>query len=150
MKTLVIFFTSTLLACGEKTATTSSPAAAAATAFTMDLPDDANSRAFAETLVGGVTTQFTPTDADGAAFEYTKLLFRPDGTWVAEGYVEAMDERMDCAESGSWSMSAADSKTVATVSWNVSETSCVGRDNGTQSRAQLTISKSGVESAMFR
>ena len=116
----------------------------------MDLPDDASSRSFAETLVGGVTSSFTPTDADGAAFEYTKLQFRPDGTWVAEGYVEAMDERMDCAESGTWSMSTADSKTVATVAWNVTETSCVGRDNGTETRAQLTITKSGIESAMFR
>lgn len=150
MKTLALLFTLSLLACGEKSASTSAPAAAAATAFTMDLPDDATSRTFAETLVSGVTTSFTPTDADGAAFEYTKLQFRPDGTWLAEGYVEAMDERMDCTESGSWSMSAADSKTVATVSWNVSETTCVGRDNGTDSRAQLTISKSGVESAMFR
>ena len=150
MRTLAFIFIPTLLACGEKSASTSAPATAAATKFTMDLPADAASRSFAETLVSGVTSSFTPTDADGAAFEYTKLQFRPDGTWFAEGYVEAMDERMDCTESGTCAMTAADSKTVATVSWNVTETSCVGRDNGTETRAQLTVSKSGIDSALFR
>ena len=135
MSTLAFTLVTSLLACGEKSGTTSAPAAAAATKFTMDLPDDAASRSFAETLVGGVTSQFTPTDADGAVFEYTKLQFRPDGSWSAQGYVEAMDERMECAESGTWSMTAAESKTVATVSWSVSDTSCVGRDNGTETRA---------------
>ena len=150
MRTYVFIFASSMLGCGEKSSSTSAPAAAAATAFTMELPNDAVSRSFAETLVSSVTSSFTPTDADGASFEYTKLQFRPDGTWFAEGYVEAMDERMDCAESGTWSMTPADSKTVATVSWSVTETSCVGRDNGTETRAQLTISKIGIESAMFR
>lgn len=150
MSTLTLFLLSTLFACGEKSASTSAPAAAAAPKLAMDIPDDAASRGFAETLIGGTTTNFAPTDADGAAFEYTKLQFRGDGTWHAEGYVEAMDERMECTESGTWSMNAADSKTVATVAWTVSETSCVGRENGTETRAQLTISKSGIDSAMFR
>ena len=150
MITLAFVFASSLLACGEKSGTTSAPAAAAATKFTMELPDDGNSRAFAETLVAGTTKDFAPTDADGAAFEYTSLQFRPDGTWHADGYVEAMDERMECSESGTWSMTEADSKTVATVAWKVSDTNCVGRDNGTETRAQLTVNKSGIESAMFR
>ena len=150
MNTFAFIFATSLLACGEKSGTTSAPAAAAATNFTMELPDDGASRTFAETLVGGTTTNFAPTDSDGAAFEYTKLQFRPDGTWHAEGYVEAMDERMECTESGAWSMTAADSKTVATVSWTVKDTSCVGREAGTETRAQLTVSKTGIESAMFR
>jgi len=150
MRTIAFVFASSLLACGEKSGTTSAPAAAAATKFTMELPDDGTSRGFAETLVAGNTKNFAPTDADGAAFEYTSFQFRPDGTWNADGYVEAMDERMECSESGAWSMTAADSKTVATVTWTVGETSCVGRDNGTETRAQLTVSKTGIESAMFR
>ena len=139
-----------IIACGEKSSTTSSPEAAAATKFTMELPADATSRGFAEMLVASTTSDFTPTDGDGAKFEYTSLQFRPDGTWFAEGYVEAMDERMECTESGTWSMTAADSKTVATVTWVVGDTNCVGRDNANESRAQLTISKSGIDSAMFR
>ena len=57
MSTLAFSLIASLLACGEKSGTTSAPAAAAATKFTMDLPDDATSRSFAETLVGGVTTK---------------------------------------------------------------------------------------------
>jgi hypothetical protein len=150
MSTLTLFLVSSLFACGEKSGTTAAPAAAAAAKLTMDLPDDAASRGFAETLIGGATADFAPTDADGAAFEYTMLKFRGDGSWHAEGYVEAMDERMECTESGTWTMNAADSKTVATVAWTVNDTTCVGRDKGTETRAQLTISKSGIESAMFR
>ncbi len=140
----------TTMACGEKSSTTSATEAAAATKFTMELPADSASRSFAETLVASTTKDFSPTDSDGAKFEYTSLQFRPDGTWFAEGYVEAMDERMECTESGSWLMAAADSKTVATVTWVVGETNCVGRDNANESRAQLTVSKAGIESAMFR
>ena len=150
MSTLAFSLIASLLACGEKSGSTSAPAAAAATKFTMDLPDDATSRSFAETLVGGVTTKFTPTDADGAAFEYTKLLFRPDGSWNAEGYVEAMDERMECAESGTWSVEDVSSKTVATIAWTVSDTSCVGRDKGASTRAQVTAGANGISSALFR
>jgi hypothetical protein len=150
MSTLTLFLVSSLFACGEKSGSTSAPAAAAAATLTMDVPADAASRGFAETLIGGVTADFAPTDADGASFEYTKLQFRGDGSWHAEGYVEAMDERMECTESGTWTMSAADSKTVATVVWMVNDTTCVGRDQGTETRAQLTISTSGIESAMFR
>ena len=46
---------------------------------------------------------------------------------MAQGYVEAMDERMECAESGDWSVEV-NSKSVATIAWTVGETSCVGRD----------------------
>jgi len=150
MSTVTLFLVSSLFACGEKSGSTAAPAAAAAAKISMDIPDDGASRGFAETLIGGVTANFAPTDADGAAFEYTSLQFRGDGSWHAEGYVEAMDERMECTESGTWSMTAADSKTVATVAWIVNDTTCVGRDQGTETRAQLTISTRGIESAMFR
>ena len=150
MSTVALFLVSSLFACGEKSGSTAAPSAAAAPKLTMDIPDDGASRGFAETLIGSVTSNFAPTDADGASFEYTKLQFRGDGSWHAEGYVEAMDERMECVESGTWSMTAADSKTVATVSWTVGDTTCVGRDKGAETRAQLTISSNGIDSALFR
>ena len=136
-----------LAGCGEKT-----PAATAAIAtgptLTMAVPDGA--KPFATALVGNVTQNFTPTDSDGAVFEYTTLRFRGDGTWRAEGYVEAMDERMECVESGTWTIDDASSATVATIAWTVGETSCVGRESGTETRAQVTVGGSGIQSALFR
>ena len=136
-----------LTGCGEKT-----PAATAAVAtgpkLTMTLPDGA--KPFATALVSNATQNFTPTDSDGAVFEYTTLTFRGDGSWRAEGYVEAMDERMECVEAGTWTIDEASSTTVGTIAWVVSETSCVGRDNGTETRAEVTVGGSGIQSALFR
>ena len=137
-----------LTGCGEKTPSAAAPAAATGPKLTMDIPD--GTKAFATALVGGVTTNFSPSDSDGATFEYTRLQFRGDGTWAAEGYVEAMDERMECAESGAWVLDSADSDNVGTIAWTVNETSCVGRDNGTETRAQVTLGSSGIQSALFR
>ena len=102
------------------------------------------------TLIGSTTSNFAPTDSDGASFEYTSLQFRGDGTWSAEGYVEAMDEKMECTESGTWSVEDASSKTVGTIAWTVGEASCVGRDQGATTRAQVTVGSNGIQSAMFR
>jgi hypothetical protein len=136
-----------LTGCGEKTAAATA-AVATGPKLTMALPDGA--KAFATALVSNATQNFTPTDSDGAVFEYTTLQFRGDGSWRAEGYVEAMDERMECVEAGTWSIDEANSATVGTIAWVVSETSCVGRDNGTETRAEVTVGGSGIQSALFR
>ncbi len=149
MRTTLSLFALTIAGCGEKTsAATSTAPAAAAPAMSMDVPDGA--KAFAAALVGNATSDFSPSDSDGAKFEYTRLQFRGDGSWAAEGYVEAMDERMECAESGTWTISEATSSTVGTIAWTVAETSCVGRDNGTETRAEVTVGGSGIQSALFR
>ena len=150
MPLMIVPLVSLLTACGgEKVAT---PVAAAGPKLTADadVPDDAQSKAFALTLISADTTDFSPSDASGAKFEYTRFSFRGDNTWVAEGYVEAMDERMDCTESGTWSMSAAESANKASMNWTVTKTNCAGRDNGSETRVLVTVGKSGIESAMFR
>lgn len=133
--------------CGEKT-----PAATAAApsgpSMTMSIPD--GTKAFATALVSSTTKDFSPSDSDGAVFKYTSLQFRGDGTWRADGYVEAMDERMECSEAGTWILAEAESKSVGTIAWTVNETSCVGRDNGTETRAQVTVGSGGIQSALFR
>lgn len=136
-----------LTGCGEKTAAATA-AVATGPKLTMALPDGA--KAFATALVSNATQNFAPTDSDGAVFEYTTLQFRGDGSWRAEGYVEAMDERMECVEAGTWSIDEASSATVGTIAWVVSETSCVGRENGTETRAEVTVGGSGIQSALFR
>ncbi len=148
MLTSTLLFISTLTACGDKSAATPAAAAETGPKISMTIPEGA--KAFASALIGSPTKDFAPTDADGAAFMYTSLQFRGDGTWVASGYVEAMDERMECAESGQWSIEESMSKTEGTIAWTVGETSCVGRDQGSSTRAQVTVGSSGISSAMFR
>lgn len=147
MRLTIFLFTLLITGCGEKTPAATAPVAVGPK-LSMDIPDGA--KPFAMALIGSVTTNFSPSDSDGAAFEYTKFQFRGDGTWAAEGYVEAMDERMECAESGSWVLAEASSSSVGTIAWTVTETSCVGRENGTETRAQVTLGGSGISSALFR
>lgn len=116
----------------------------------MDVPDDKSSKAFAEQLVGLTIQDFRPSDGGGAKFEYTTLGFSPDNTWKASGYVEIMDERMECTESGSWSMEPAESNKTATLSWKLDKTDCPGRESGGETRAVVTLGKSGFDSVKFR
>ena len=148
MLTSFVLFTTILTACGDKSAATPSAAADSGPKVTMAVPE--GGKAFVSALTGAVTKNFEPTDADGASFMYTELRFRGDGTWMAQGYVEAMDERMECAESGDWSVEEVSSKSVATIAWTVGDTSCVGRDKGSSTRAQVTVGSSGISSALFR
>ena len=148
MLTSFVLFSSMLTACGDKSAATPAAAAESGPKITMAVPD--GGKAFVSTLIGAVTKNFEPTDADGASFMYTELQLRGDGSRMAQGYVEAMDERMECTESGTWSVEEVSSKTVATIAWTVGDTSCVGRDKGSSTRAQVTAGSSGISSAMFR
>jgi hypothetical protein len=45
-----------------------------------------------------------------ARIVYTHLKFRDEGVWAATGYVEAQDEKMDCSETGTWTMEPATSQ----------------------------------------
>jgi len=110
-------------------------------------PADAKSKAFAAALVALKITNFTP--ARRGPFVYTQMRFADDDTWTGNGYVEIEDERMECVESGSWSMEPADSATVAVVAWKVDSTDCTGRTAGGETRAEFTIANSRLD-AVFR
>ncbi len=118
-------------------------APAAETAAVPNTPDDANSKKFGALLVSATQTEFKPTDSSGAKFRYATLNFGGDNTWSAKGYVEMDGERMDCAESGTWSIEAAESATVAPLTWKVDKTDCAGRTAGDSTRAIVTLDKSG-------
>ena len=115
-----------------------------------NIPGDADSNAFAKRLVGATFTNFQPTDGAGAKFVYETFGFAGDNSWSANGYVEIMDERMECTETGSWTMEAATAGDTATVTWVVATTDCAGREAGAETRAQLTVDKDGGIQAMFR
>ncbi len=122
----------------KKTAEVEAPAEAAE--VTPDIPGDKNSEKFAEALLALNIERFSPTDtSSGAKFLYTALSFSPDNTWQASGYVEMMDEKMECTEGGTWTMDAAESATVATMNWNIDQTDCVSREVGHTTRYRVTI-----------
>jgi hypothetical protein len=126
------------------------PAAAGPDLSAMQVPDDKASREFAENLVRIEINDFRPSDGGGAKFEYTSLGFAPDNSWKAAGYIEIQDERMECTESGTWSMETAESTKTATISWTLAKTDCPGREAGGETRAEVTLGKSGFENIKFR
>lgn len=142
-----------LAACGgEKAAPAnagSAPVEAAPEAAT-NIPGDADSKAFAKRLLALEVKDFKASDGAGASFVYTLFKFNPDNTWTADGYVEMDFERMECRESGTWTMDAASSASSADVNWTVAKTNCAGRDAGQETRALVTISDKGEPSFAFR
>ena len=125
--------------------TESAPAAAVPTT-----PDDAASKKFGGKLLKATLRNFSPADTGGAKFKYDAMTFAADNTWKADAWVEFDEEKMECTESGKWSMEPAESDKVATVQWTVDKTDCAGRDAGAEVRAQLTLSKDGSVDAKFR
>jgi len=113
------------------------------------LPGDANSKAFGEALMAATISEFAPPDT-GVEFFYETFDFAPGNTWTAKAYLDVAGDRFDCVESGTWSIDAADSKTVGPVNWTVTETNCPGRENGVETRAQMTILEDGDVSYEFR
>jgi len=113
-------------------------------------PDDGNSKKFGAKLMSASLNNFSPADTGGAKFKYDTMTFAADNTWKAAAWVEFDEEKMECTESGKWTMEPAESDKVATVAWTVDKTDCAGRDAGAEVRAQLTLSKDGSIDAKFR
>ena len=106
----------------------------------LNVPADANSEKFAKSLVKMEISSFSPTAASsGADFRYTALSFEGDNTWNASGFVEIMDERMECTESGAWTMETAESQTVATIIVTINQTDCASRTTSTETRYRATV-----------
>lgn len=142
-----------LAACGDKAppaSAGSAPVADAAPSKVSSAPADGDSQAFARRLVATQIANFSPSDTSGAKFLYNTLAFRGDGTFAAAGYVEMEDEKMECAESGPWTMEPATSSSVATVSWTVEKTNCAGRDAGQVMRAEVKLQEGADPVFSFR
>jgi len=141
-----------LVACGEKAPPENAGSASTSSAPSKvaGAPGDADSQSFARALVALNIKDFSASGASGATFKYTILRFNADGTFSADGYVQIDDESMDCKESGPWSMDAAESATVASVTWKVETTNCAGRDAGAETRAKIDLSDSENPKFSFR
>ena len=135
---------------GKKKKSSEPAAPEGSAAVTPEVPDDATSRRFAKGLIAAQIRDFSPTDATtGATFVYERMSFEPDNTWNSSGYIEVMDDRMECTESGHWSMEPATSPTEATVTWKVDKTDCPGREAGEQVRAVVKLLDDGGIDVIF-
>lgn len=139
-----------LLACGGSKAPPADAGSSAAAGPSTNAPTDSNSQAFLKRLLALQLTDFRPNDAAGAKFAYTSFDFEAGNTWTGPAYVEMDDERMDCTESGTWTLEPADSEETATVGWVVTKTNCAGREPGQATRASVTINGSGEASFSYR
>lgn len=140
-----------LLACGGSKAPPADAGSATTSGPATTAPTDSTSQAFLERLLALQMTDFRPSDSGGGAtFVYSSFDFQPGNTWAAQGYVEMDDERMECAESGTWTLETADSADTATVGWVLSKTNCAGREAGTATRASVTINDKGEASFAYR
>ncbi len=132
---------SILIGCGEKQAPVE--AAAEPVASGPDIPGDANSKKFADKLLGLTISNWSPDDSGEVKFSYSNLTFSADNTWKAAAYVAIMDERVDCKETGTWSMDAAESANTASMTWSIDKTTCPGREAGRELRLEMSILNDG-------
>ena len=134
----------------KDTATTAAPAAAKPTPV-ANVPEDANSKAFAEKLQAMDIQDFKPSgSSEGGDIVYTHLKFRDEGVWAATGYVEAQDEKMDCSETGTWTMEPATSASTATMTWKTTTSDCAGREPGGEQRVLVTLKDDNKIDADYR
>ncbi len=120
------------------------PAAPVETGPATAAPSDSNSQKFLAKLLTTTLKDFRPSDAGGAEFKYSEATFGAGNVFVAKGFVEMDGERMDCTETGTWKMDAAESDKSASVEWTIAKTDCAGRDAGASVRVKMTIDKDGV------
>ena len=139
-----------LVACGEKEPTTTAAPAEAASTKSDKVPSDPSSEKFGEKLFKLEITSFRPIDGGGASLIYDRLTFAPDGTWTATGSVTAADEKMECVETGDWTMDPAEDDDTASMTWTINKTNCAGREVGTVQRVRMTLLKDGSFKVEFR
>lgn len=134
-----------LTGCGEK-----KPASASAGGGNSEnlvtgdtkVPNDENSRSFAERLLRNPAKDFKPTDNNsGAKFIYHELNFKPNNTWVANATMYADGEEIDCVERGEWQMEAASDANTAEMTWTLNYTNCPSRPQNNIMRVKVHIEK---------
>ena len=84
---------------------------------------------------------FTP-DAEGLT--YKTMTFKADNTFQVDAALTAMDEEIECTESGKWTMDAAESKTTASMNWSITSSDCPTRSTPIELRVKVLIDKNEV------
>lgn len=114
-----------------------------------ELPDDKDTRKFADHLVRNPIPNFKPTDGGGADLMYKTISFGHKNHWQAAAELSASGETITCEEAGKWTMEKAESADKAVINMDTQKSSCPGRSGNDQYRVSVTI-ESGSYSVVFR
>lgn len=105
-----------------------------------EIPDDADSKKFADHLVRNPLRGFAPTDSSGgASIKWDTVTFGPKNHWEADAVLTAGGETVRCTEQGRWTIDKAESPTHDTVNLETKKSSCPGRSDGTSYRLVMDI-----------
>jgi len=104
-----------------------------------ELPDDKDTRKFADQLVRNPVKDVAP--ADNVRWE--SLKFGPKNHWEATTVLSLGDEKVDCVEQGRWTAEKAESADKGTVVLQTKKNNCPGRSDSTEYRLVLTLDPNG-------
>ncbi len=108
-----------------------------------ELPDDKDSRKFADHLVRNPMNEFSPSDGGGASIRWKSVSFGAKNRWTAEAVLTAAGETIECEEGGRWTMDKAESSEKATVNLETKRTTCPGRSDSVSYRLVMSRSDNG-------
>jgi hypothetical protein len=114
-----------------------------------NLPQDATSKGYIGNLVDTPFRNYRPVEG-AVTLNYESFRFRPDGSWSASGAISILEDKMECEESGSWTMDPATSETDGVVSWTVNDTDCASRKTQVTTRARIQLLDGGQYKFHFR
>jgi hypothetical protein len=115
------------------------------------IPDDKDSKAFANHLIRTPIKGFKPSDGGGAEITWNKVRFSAKNTFTATAKLTANGEEVGCEETGKWSMpDAANSDKKATIDIDIDTSNCPGRPNAGKLRVQVTATGDDDYSLVFR
>ncbi|GDX81059.1 hypothetical protein LBMAG42_28700 [Deltaproteobacteria bacterium] len=105
-----------------------------------EVPEDADSRKFADHLVRNPLRDFSPSDSTGGAgIKWDSVTFGPKNHWEADAVLTAGGETVRCTEQGRWTIEKAESATKDTVNLETKKSTCPGRSDATSYRLVMDI-----------
>jgi hypothetical protein len=104
-----------------------------------ELPDDKDTRKFADGLIRNPVKNFKPADGSGdAGITWKTLTFGPKNHWEANAVISAGGENVDCMEAGRWTAEKAESGVKDTINLDTNKSTCPGRSESIQYRLEMT------------
>ena len=126
---------------GDEATTNTTSSSSSASEAAANVPSDSKSKAFVKALLKTGLSGFTP-DAEGLT--YKTMTFKADNTFQVDAALTAMDEEIECTESGKWTMDAAESKITASMNWSITSSDCPTRSTPIELRVKVLIDKNEV------
>lgn len=104
-----------------------------------ELPDDKDTRKFADHLVRNPIVNFKPTDGGGAELMFKTISFGAKNHWSANATLSAAGETVSCEEGGRWTLEKAESAEKAVINMETKKSTCAGRSGNDQYRVAVSI-----------